>query len=325
VPLIDFGVLIEKIVEVREKKVFLTFHSMGDSDSISSAIAMSKAFKDFKIGTPDILTSNAARIMKKLGFEDAINNEFDEDAEAIILFDVNNFEGCGNFSEKLSLFKGPIIAIDHHKAFENKENFYVYSNEGYNSAASIVFDILDIIHVPIEASYAKFLAIGIISDSAEFKNSNSKTFKQLGKLFEIANTDYITLLEDIEHVSPASERIKTIEDLFKATAFVEKNLLFIYGTAHAYANLAADMAIRIGSDITLFWSVGEKEISFSARMKPNLDKKYNIHLGVLMKELSVLIKGTGGGHPCAAGAYGKDLLKGDEFARAFIEEIRSRL
>jgi nanoRNase/pAp phosphatase (c-di-AMP/oligoRNAs hydrolase) len=64
-----------------------------------------------------------------------------------------------------------------------------------------------------------------------------------------------------------------------------------------------------------------REVSFSARMRPPLDRKLHLHLGVLMQSLAKIINGTGGGHPCAAGAYGPLTSKGREFEDKFRERI----
>ncbi len=42
-----------------------------------------------------------------------------------------------------------------------------------------------------------------------------------------------------------------------------------------------------------------------------------------MDKLSKIIGGSGGGHSCAAGAYGKNKDKFEEFINAFISEISS--
>lgn len=146
---------------------------------------------------------------------------------------------------------------------------------------------------------------------------------QLGELLAIAGTDYISLMTETGHISPAEERAKTVEDVMEAKVFVRNGLLFMHGACHAYANLAADDAIRIGADVALFHSLG-REVSFSSRLRPTLDKKYNIHLGKIMKQLSPLIGGTGGGHPCAAGAYGSEGANASEFEERFIEAIAER-
>ena len=39
-------------------------------------------------------------------------------------------------------------------------------------------------------------------------------------------------------------------------------------------------------------------------MRSTLDTKFSLHLGKVMQGVGSIIGGNGGGHPCAAGAYG---------------------
>lgn len=320
-PYVDFNAVVSEIRSRRATKTMLTFHSVGDTDAISSALALSRAFPNSAVCTPDKLTANAVRILAKLGFDAKdIRQEFIDDAETVVLVDVNNLEGCGHFHGALDKFEGKIIVVDHHRPVEDKANMLIFSNESYNSAASISYDILKELRISVDKRLAKLIALGILSDSAELKNTMPKTFEQLGELFGIAETDYITLITEMGHISPPEERIKTVIDITNSEIFVKGGLLFMQGLSHAYANLASDASIKIGADIALFHTIG-REISFSARMRPTLDKKYGIHLGKTMKQLSSLINGTGGGHPCAAGAYGSNIEGTEEFIKRFIETI----
>ena len=175
-----------------------------------------------------------------------------------------------------------------------------------------------------DKNMANLIATGILSDSAELKNAFPKTFVQIGELLEKSEIDYQSMLLEMRHVAPARNREDFIKDLFESNITINDNLLMLYGAAQIHANTIADDAIRIGADVALFYTKNNKEISFSARLRPTLDKKYNIHLGKIMKFLSPIIGGQGGGHPCAAGAYGTKKSNAKAFIEAFIEEI-SRL
>ncbi len=322
-PKIGIEELLSELKAAKDTRVLLSFHSLGDTDAVSSAVSLSGFFQNRTVAKPDAITPNAARILRKLGFDEhAIASDFPDDVQTVILFDVNNVGGCGKFKGMLESFEGRIIIIDHHLIGEDRENMRIFSDESYNSTASIVYELMGRLGMEVDAVRAKLLAMGIMSDSAEFKNATAQTFLQLGKLFGIGKTDYISLLTEMEHISQPEERIKTVSDLFNSNAFVLDGLLFVKGMAHAHPNIAADDAIRVGADVAIFGSISSTEISFSARLRPTLDRKYGMHLGSIMKKLSPIICGTGGGHPCAAGAYGTELSKGEEFGNAFISEIQ---
>ena len=303
--------------------VTLTFHSRADIDSAASAMALSNFFDHPAIATSDPISSTAARVMKREGYGSvAIGSEFPSDAEAVILLDANNFAECGGFRQRLEAFRGPVIIIDHHAPTEiSSDNVSVFNDEGYNSAASIVYELMKKLGMRVEPRVAKLILAGIISDSAELKNADARTFIQIGELLRTAKVDYQEMLDSMGHIADPETRADMIEDLMSGTVVVRAGLLFVFGVSRGRANVAADNAIRIGADVALFQSGGGKEVSFSARLRPPLDKTYGIHLGRMLQELAPIISGSGGGHPCAAGAYGGNADNAQEFVDEFNEMI----
>jgi nanoRNase/pAp phosphatase (c-di-AMP/oligoRNAs hydrolase) len=321
--IIDFEILRSTLMDYKTKKVMLTFHSLGDTDSVSSAFGLAEYFNDSTIVTPDFITANSKRILDQLGFDEGrITTKFDDSADLVIMLDVNNFEDCGAFKNKLNARKGPVLIIDHHAAQAMaKENVMVFNDEFYNSTASIVYEVLRLAGVMISKSIAELIALGIISDSAEFRNASYRTFEEVGELLNIANVDYVSLLPIMQHTASVDAREQSMHDLFNSKTSVVAGLLFATGIAKGHANQSADDAIKVGADLALFYSINKKEVSFSARLRPPLDKELNVHLGRIMRSLGPIIGGHGGGHPCAAGAYGPAIPKAVEFASKFVSEI----
>lgn len=319
---IDIKRLQEILASYRNKRVLLTFHSIGDTDSVSSAFGMSRYFSNAKIAAPDFITANCKRIMERLGFsEKLISRKFDADADLVVLLDVNNLEDCGAFRAELEKFKRTILIIDHHAPSRvEKDNVLAFNDESHNSAASIVYQLIKG-SVKIDRKLASLLATGIISDSAEFRNAFPKTFVQVGELLEMGGIDYTSLLQEIQHPAAPETREMFIGDLFRSTIRVMNGMLVAQGRARMHANVIADDAIRIGADVSIFYTVDKKEVSFSARLRPPLDRTHKIHLGRLMKELATIIGGQGGGHPCAAGAYGPKKENADKFLNAFVSRV----
>ena len=319
---VDFETLQAFISHYKNSKVLLTFHSMADTDSVSSALGLSKYFKNAKIAQPDYITANCRRIMEKLGFSESLmTKEFDQSVDLVVLLDVNNLEDCGVFKDELKKFKRTILIIDHHTESKvDKANVVIFNDESYNSTASIVYKLLKG-SVNLDKRTASMLATGIISDSAEFKNAFPQTFIQVGELLEMGKIDYTSLLQEIQHPAAPETREGFIEDLFDSEVKVINGMLIVFGKAKVHANMLADDAIKIGADVSIFYTESRKEISFSARLRPPLDRTYEIHLGRVMKKLAPIIKGQGGGHPCAAGAYGPGLQNTSKFMQGFMDVI----
>ncbi|MCL5433371.1 MAG: DHH family phosphoesterase [Candidatus Marsarchaeota archaeon] len=323
--IISFDALefIVKEAERKGKKVLITFHSIGDSDSVASALALKNLFNNTVVATPDAITANAIRMLKAVDIDyNIITNKF-EDADIIFLVDVNNFEDCGNFRYNLENFKKDIVIIDHHALHQiNNANVSVFNDEKFNSTSSIIYELIKRLKFPLNKSLGYILLYGIVSDSADLKNTFPDTFIQIGELLKFASVNYNELLSKIEPAIEPKSREATLEDICTAEKIIINDLLFIYGKAHSHANVSADVALKSGADLVLFYSLNTAGISFSARLVGTFDKKYGIHLGKIMKELAPIIDGSGGGHPCAAGAYGPLVNAEIAFKEAFIKKIK---
>ncbi|MCL5099525.1 MAG: DHH family phosphoesterase [Candidatus Marsarchaeota archaeon] len=304
--ILDLDGLADFISENKGKRAALTFHSMGDTDSIASAVALSYLFESSTIVSPDKLTYNAESALVRCGFSKGeMNAEIPQGTELVVLLDVNNLEDCGRLGGAITALGVPILIIDHHApSHVSAANAFIFDDEGYNSTSSIVYELMSELEGDMDANLAKLLAIGIISDSAEFKNSTALTFSQLGELFDIAGTDYASMAHEFMHVADANIRAQTMRALFGASVEVREGLVIASGSTPNRASAAADDAIKVGADLSIFTSRSTDEAAISARLRPTLDKMYGIHLGVIMKKVGAIIGGTGGGHPCAAGAYG---------------------
>jgi len=319
---INFDKLKQLVMQFGNSSVMLSFHSVGDTDAVASAIALAKMFPNSSISTPDKISYNVGRILQKLDYKSKISTGFNHDANLIVLLDVNNFEDCGSFLQNLSGTATAILIIDHHSPSEiKKDNVYAFNDESYASTSSIIYKLLKVLDIQVDQNTAKLLALGIISDAAEFKNSSSLTFRQLGELFDIAKTDYSTLLNDFFYTPTAENRASIISELFSSNVAIKNDIIFLYGSTSVHPGSTADIAIKIGADVAIFRGEHKDSISFSTRLRTGLDKKYGIDLGKIMKKLSHIISGSGGGHPCAGGAYGKAKEGGDAFVEYFILEV----
>ncbi len=320
---IDFESLRGIIEDSTNKRVLITFHSIGDTDSVSSSVALLSLFKNATVATPDFITGNSKRLLEKLGFGgDLIKTKFDTAADIVMLVDVNNFEDCGPFMRDLEEFSGTILIIDHHMLNRiERDNVAVFNDESYNSAASIVYDLLKSEGAEIEPRTANLLAMGIVSDSAELRNAFPETFIQIGELLKRGEMDYQSLLLEMQHVASIQSRAESIRDLFKSRISIKGSMLMLYGATQNHANRIADDAMRIGADVSIFYAIKNGEVSFSARLRPTLDKLHKMHLGRIMRSLAPIIKGHGGGHQCAAGAYGSGTENAELFLESFISEI----
>ncbi len=322
---IDISGLKEKLEACRNAKAALVSHSIGDADFIGSAIALSEYMPNSKIVVQDKLSAKVENILRANGFDTNFPNGI-ADADMVIMLDVNDFGGCGALAAELSSTNKEILIIDHHYPKEAEgENVTVFDDEHYSSTSNIIYLALKEIGAPPSARAAKMLLIGIISDSAELINSTPATFLDISEILEMTGLDYATISNEISYTLKPKERIDVINSICSAQKETIGGELFVYGESKLPAHMTADFAIKIGADIALFYSSYKEEISFSARMHNSTEKKYKIHLGKIMSEISGRIGGNGGGHSCAAGSYGPKKEGYADFISGFKESLAKKI
>ena len=301
---VAFDELCKLLCDYKDKRVVLTFHTIGDRDAVGSATALASYFTNATVVTPDFITNNARRMLAYLGY-DKIKTQLPEAADLFIVLDANNTSALGRLTVRLVPSLAKILFIDHHAIHKDMTlDALIFNSELYNSTSSIVYEVLRKLGKKIDRNTAMLLLNGIISDSAEMQNSFPLTFRQVADLLEIAQTDFSFFSEYYHETVPVSNRFEAIKDVSAAKAEIVGKYVIVYGKATEHANVVADAALRLEADAAVFWVVSNTEASVSARLRPPLDKRLAMHLGSIMEDIGVLIGGTGGGHACAAGAYG---------------------
>ena len=144
-------------------------------------------------------------------------------------------------------------------------------------------------------------------------------------MLEISKLDYSFFINYFRAAIPARNKYQVIKDVSAASVEMIGDYILVYGQAREHANVAADSALKLDADITVFWVVSNTEASISARMRAPIDKELSIHLGVMMRETGKMLDGNGGGHACAAGAYGPKKTAAREAAEELVERIKDRL
>lgn len=294
------------ILDRKDKNTLITFHSIGDRDCVGSSIPLSKIFKTVSINTSDFITKNASKLLENLNSRNKISNFSSKNFDFIIILDSNRFELLSNEKEFIKSSKADVLFIDHHELPSNPNyysNQFIFNDENYNSTSSIIYEVLKKISIKIDNTDSILLLNGIVSDSANFQNSSPLTFFQIYELLNASGLSYSEAISS-QQTPNLITRKNILVDLFNSKIVQKGKFLIVSGMAIHHANLAAEAALTAGADFSIFYSIHENEVSISARLRSPLDKELNIHLGQLMEPLGNMLNGTGGGHPCAAGAYG---------------------
>ncbi|MGC8676184.1 MAG: DHH family phosphoesterase [Candidatus Micrarchaeia archaeon] len=328
---LTFDELLELVKRYSQQDVLITFHSIGDRDAVGSAVALSEYMHSSIVAMPDFLTNNARRMLASVEYEKKISAKFVK-TSAVIVTDADNTEVLGPFSKELYNYSGEVLFIDHHLKSDNVKAelpnasaVYMFTDEKFNSTSSIVYALLKRLGASIGKEVALLLANGITADSADLQNADALTFMQLSELFSISGTTYASLQEMYHSSIPLVNRLMTMQDVKNASLESTGKYLIVYGKATEHANVAADAAMNLGADAAVFWSITPYEASISGRLRSPLDKQLGIHLGVYMRGVAALLNGTGGGHACAAGAYGPEKGKVEQAALQIVGKLKEAM
>ncbi|MEM3791661.1 MAG: DHH family phosphoesterase [Candidatus Micrarchaeaceae archaeon] len=317
--------LLNKINALRRGKAGITFHSIGDRDSVASAFGISELFPNSEIMTPDFITNNAKRMLERLGISEKIKPFSSKGLESVIILDANTLEVMGNAKRELESFEGRILFIDHHARHKEENKGTIFNSEEFNSTSSIIYELLKKAGVLIKKEIAIMLLNGIFADSADFQNSTSLTFMQISELLKTSGISFSEITNEMGESIPVENRYLLFQDICAAEKIMKNGHLFITGISRLHANIVAEACIKFGADAALFMHLGNEEVSLSARLRSPLDKQLSIHLGKIMQKIGQIISGTGGGHSCAAGAYGPAKNEGTNALNAAKGEILSLL
>lgn len=274
------------------KKIAIAMHSRADADALASAFAISKTLPDSVICTSEEMGEGARMLTEKLGIT----------AEDIAELDKKMFQGLVVVDTSaytlLPEAKGwkLLCIIDHHRSEgrDMKGEFEILDPES-PSAAEIVAGLLP----SIDKDVAFALCTGIIADGARFKSARANTFTTLGKLMDIAKTDYHELLEIAEPEPSQEAKIAILTAM--------KRIDFIYAAGYVIATSevgskesdAASLIVE-AADVAFVanWKNETKETRISARA----GKSVKVQLNKVMSEVADALGGAGGGHAKAAGA-----------------------
>lgn len=177
--MIDIKTLAEKLAS--EESIALFCHVRPDGDTIGSAVALKLALEKKGIKATvfceDIIPE---RFFFQSGVSD-IKKEFFGEYSAFVAIDSADVTRLGSFAEIFAKHKNT-YCIDHHISNPRYAKYnYVVDN---SSNAENIFDIITLLNVEICKNISNLLAMGIITDTGNFKHKNvtEKTFLTMARL-----------------------------------------------------------------------------------------------------------------------------------------------
>jgi len=298
-------------------------HQSPDGDCLGSSYTLSNFLDrhniEHNIVMDDVIPTNYLFLIK----ENMIKSEdipSDKKFEYAIILDTSSLDRAGTTETVLGQCHQKIV-IDHHKTNSFFGDFNVV--EMVSSVGELLFNLYEEIDYKIDLEDAKGLYTSIVTDTGEFRYSNTSesTLVAASKLFATgfdfeAISREIFSNQEIEKVILKSTSLSNLElhgDKKVALMVVTQKMLEETNCQMFHS----DGIVEAGRDISgvevsvLLKEVDENTVKASMRSKSYLD----------VSEISLIF--SGGGHSRAAGCTIKQSLA--EAKKTLLKEIESRL
>ena len=166
-----------------EKSVALFCHIRPDGDALGAALAFKLALQYLGIKAEVFCEDTVPPRFLFLSETATVKNSLDGEYGAFIAIDCADITRLGVFGEKFLAHKNT-YTIDHH--ISNTRFAKINFVRETSSNCENILDLLDEMQVPINVQIANFLAMGIMTDTGNFRHKNvtPKTLYSAGRLVE---------------------------------------------------------------------------------------------------------------------------------------------
>ena len=289
-------------------------HRNADPDALGSAFALKEAIGG-TIGVIDGCDRVASQIARQLNIEFVTNPA--EDYDIVVVVDTSTPAQLNEFQLK------SYAVIDHHATTSLNQNAVFYLHRNKSSTAEIVLGVLKVMGAPIMRRTAFALLAGIITDTGNFRHASSDSFKAVAELLELSGIEYSEVMDILSSVpQDVSMRIAFLKAAQRTNIERVDDWIIVSSQVSSFGGAAASSLISIGADVAFVASKKDDVVKVSARARREAQNA-GVNLAILMEDISVKFKGTGGGHE---GAAGMDVLGETENVLAScVEGIKKSL
>jgi nanoRNase/pAp phosphatase (c-di-AMP/oligoRNAs hydrolase) len=287
---------------LKGRRAAFTFHSQGDVDGVASAFALKMHFGNSIVLPVDRINAQAKRLLDYVGFAlDKPPQKYD----ALVVVDCNSKILLGNFASEKAY-----AVLDHHVPHADAPAAqFRFVDPSYSSACEIVYEYLRSKSKSLDHRVAFLLACGIITDSANFRHANARTFKYMAELLEHAQMDYLEILDILDKRASLAQRKEVLRACQSAKISTIGDFVVATAVSKGFEASVAEALLELGADVS-FVGCATKDARISARSLHAVVAK--VKLTEIMGRAGKVLGGSGGGHPGAAGADGPRAKRLDE-------------
>jgi nanoRNase/pAp phosphatase (c-di-AMP/oligoRNAs hydrolase) len=273
----------------KDKKLVIATHRSCDADGIASMYALSKVLKNPTIALQDKPSDDTKPLIERLQMAYyQLSDLKKEDYDGLIVVDTNSYHLIKDAKNwKI------ILLIDHHE-LESKDISAEFEiiNDKAPSNVEIIYDLIE----KMDETTAFALGVGIISDTARFKNSDPETFEKISKLIKLSNSTYEELFKYAYPREPIDRR-QAILIAMQRIEFIEYKG-YLIATSHIGINESQTSTIL--SDVCDFVFISSEK-HHETRTSARASQHMIIPMNQVMLEVGKRLNGVGGGHEKAAG------------------------
>lgn len=317
----QFLIMIEQInKKLRQaKRVLILTHHNADIDAAGSLLGLQTGLKQLGIDADAGVSESISRSAHLLCEEHKILIDPDcFDYDLVILVDTavkEQLRGVKNLRAD--------IILDHHLAGELAEGAVCIIEPDTRSTAQIVFKLLLALGCKIDKKIARFLAAGIVADTAHLKLADIDSLEVLLSLLR-TGVKLADVLKLISREVDVSEAIACLKAAQRTKVYRIGDITLAVSAIASHEAAACRALIRAGADIAVVGAKKEKELRISSRAKDKI-LGFNIDLAEIFKEVGKIIAGAGGGHNLAGSANGKNKEAFQQAINFIIKEIEKKI
>ena len=292
--------------------VVIVCHQNADADAVCSAYALQILLEKHRPGTPvsiscpEGVSASAKQLLENLGI-DLPENVTINDARFVILVDTNTLDQLGEAADVIRAKNIPFVVVDHHHPHPETERLAarMIVDESASAAAEVVYQLLRSSGEQVDRLTAMALLAAIFVETRHFLLARKSTFEAAAGLVE-AGADPRRLSEMLGARMSRSERIARLKAAGRVQVVSVGDWIVATSELGSYQSSAARALLGLGAHVGIVAGKVKDKVRVNMRSTEEFASKTGVHLGRdLAIPLGTALGGGGGGHPSAAGFFGK--------------------
>jgi phosphoesterase RecJ-like protein len=169
------------------REFLITAHVDPDGDAVGSCLGLKLALNHLGKTADVVLESPIPETLLFLPEAKSIRRpeEIQKRYDAAFVLDSSSLDRAGNVAERCLNPDAKVAVIDHHWGNDGFGDVRLVNPES-SATAELVYDLIELLRVPISPEIAECLYTGILSDTGGFRyaNTSSRTLRVAAKLVE---------------------------------------------------------------------------------------------------------------------------------------------